>query len=281
MKLLSADTIRRCFIADPGYAIITADYNQVEIRIAAALAGEQSLIEAAKRGESLLKIAAARLFGENYTPDQYRYTKNVTYGWLYGGGAKTLSEQAGIPIGDSSKIIKEYQETFPALTRYKKRNQEAVLRSALSRQEYKIYRQLLSRMFNFRTDTADGRKARFQIQTEIKRLCARRVGFVHTPTGRRLVVDSSKPYAATNYIIQSFAADIMKAGFLRIMEDPELEPTVLLLVHDEVLGQAKRKDAERISERYAEIMSTEYNGVPLTASGKVYGKSWGHGYRTK
>jgi DNA polymerase-1 len=259
--------------------MISADYDQIELRLAAALSGEEALIEAAKRGESLHKIAAAQLFGEGYTPDQYRYTKNVNFGWLYGGGAKTLSEQAGIPIEDAANIIRQYQESFPALTRYKRRMSDMVLKSALSKEEYKAYRLLVSRLHNFRRDTAAGRKARAEISNAIDYMCYHRVGYVVTPTGRRLIVDARKPYAATNYIIQSFAADIMKQGLLDVMADPELEPTVLLPIHDELLGMAPKRKAERIARRYGEVMSTEYEGVPISATGKVYGRSWGHGYR--
>jgi DNA polymerase-1 len=279
VKLLSADTVRRCIVALPGHSILTADYDQIELRLAAALSGETVLIEAAKRGESLHKVAAARLFGPDYTPDQYRYTKNVNFGWLYGGGPKTLSDQAGIPYADAAKIIKEYQESFPALTRYKRKLQESVLRSALNPQEYKAYRGLLQRMWAFRSDTKDGRKARAQIGNEIEYMCYHKQGYVMTPTGRRVLVDARKPYTATNYVVQSFAADVFKEGLLRVMDDPELEPTVLLPIHDELLGMARRSKAEYIAKRYGEVMSTTFNDVPITASGKVYGKSWGHGYR--
>lgn len=279
MKLLSADVIRRCIVADPGYLIITADFDQIELRVAAGFAGETSLIEAAKRGESLHQIAAVKLFGETYTPDEYRYTKNVNFGWLYGGGAKTLSEQAGIPIGKAAEIIREYEKAFPALTAYKKAQQELVLRSALSPQEYRVYRSLRSRQYQYRGDTVEGRRASYAIRVEIDRLLYNRIGFTTTPFGRRLVVDAAKAYTAVNYKVQSASRDIMAQAMLNVMADPELEPTVLLPIHDELLGQAPRNKAEHIARRYGEIMSTEFMGVPITASGKVYGKSWGHGYR--
>src|SRR3982751_4053941 len=98
MKLLSAAAVRRCLIADDGMSMFSADFDQIEMRVAAAFAGETVMIEAAKRGESLHKTAALQLWGPGYTPDQYRYTKNVNFGWLFGGGAYTLSRQAGIPI---------------------------------------------------------------------------------------------------------------------------------------------------------------------------------------
>lgn len=279
MKLLSSDAVRRCFIADPGHAIFSADFDQIELRVAAGLAGEQTLIEAAKRGESLHKIAAIKLWGLHFTPDQYRYTKNVNFGWLFGGGAKTLSEQAGISFAQAREIIAQYEKEFPSLAAYKKRRTEAILQSALSTAEYRAYRSLRSRMFDYRADTREGASARRVISLEISRLCYRKIGYATTPFGRRLIVDAEKAYSATNYIVQSSARDIMAGALLRVMADPELEPTVLLPIHDELLGQAPRRQAERIAQRYGEVMSTTFEGVPITASGKVYGKSWGHGYR--
>lgn len=281
MKLLSSDTVRRCFAALPGHAIISADFDQIELRVAAGLAGETTLIEAAKQGQSLHKIAAVRLFGENYTGDQYRYTKNVNFGWLYGGGAKTLSDQAGIPFAEAKKIIDEYSKAFPALTAYKRREQEAVLRSALSSKDYRTYKALQARLWEHRQSTIEGRTARMVLHLEMERLLYRKVGYAVTPFGRRLAVDAYKAYAVVNYKVQSASRDIMAEALLRVMDDDELEPTVLLPIHDEILGMAPLRKAEYIAERYGEVMTTEFMGVPITASGKVYGKSWGHGYRNK
>ena len=281
MKLLSSDTIRRCFVADPGHAIITADFDQIELRVAAALAGEQSLIEAAKRGDSLHKIGAVKVFGPNYTPDQYRYMKNLNFGWLYGGGAKTLSEQTGVPIPECANLIRDYEAQFPALTAYKRREQELILRTALTSHEYAIFKSLRSRMYAFRNDTREGRSARLAIAGEIAYLCHRKIGYALTPFGRRIPVDANKAYTVVNYKVQSSAADILKQGLLNVMDDPELEPTVLLPVHDELLGQALSGEAEYIARRYGEVMTMEFLGVPITATGKVYGKSWGHGYRNQ
>lgn len=260
--------------------IISADFDQIELRVAAALAREQSLIDAARRGESLHKITAARLFGEDYTPDQYRYTKNVNFGWLYGGGAQTLSDQAGIPFEQAREIITEYTKIMPALTKYKRDQTRKVIESALNPQERQVYRQLLSRLFEFRGDTPEGRRARSAVQSEMDRLSRGKLGHVYTPSGRRLVVEASKAYKATNYIVQSYSRDVMAQALLDVMDDPELEPTVLLPIHDEILGEAPRAEAERYAQRYGEVMSREFEGVPLAASGKVYGKSWGHGYRS-
>lgn len=279
MKLLASETIRRCFIADPGMAIFSADFDQVELRVAAGYAQERSMIEAAKRGESLHKLAAAELFGIDYTPDQYKYAKNINFTWVFGGGAEKMARQYEITMAQAMDLMRRYESAFPALVAFKKREQEQILRTALTSREYQAYRMLRSRMFNFRNDTKEGRTQRAAIGWEIKRLCYRKHGYATTPFGRRLIVDAEKPYTVVNYKVQSTAADIMKGALLRVMADPELEPYALLPIHDEILGQAPRRLAERIAQRYGEVMSTTFEGVPITATGKVYGKSWGHGYR--
>lgn len=278
MKLLSAAAVRRCLIADDGMAMFSADFDQIEMRVAAGLAGETIMIEAAKRGESLHKTAAVQLWGTDYTPDQYRYTKNVNFGWLYGGGAYTLSRQAGIPLDVAAGIIKQYQEQFKALTAYKRREQEKILRNALSTHEYQVLRSLRSRMFETRDDTREGKAQRYHFKQQISRLCYGKIGWVRTPYGRHLPVDAEKAYSVVNYIVQSTSRDLMAEALLDVMAVPELEPTVLLIVHDELLGQAPINKAEYIAQRYGEVMSREFMGVPITASGKVYGRSWGHGY---
>lgn len=279
MGLLSSYTIRRCIIADPGHVILSADFDQIELRIAAALAREQSLMDAARRGESLHKIAAVALFGEGYTPDQYRTTKAGNFGWLYGIGANKMAVQTGIPITEAAAFLKNYNNRFRAMNAFKRTWQNKVLASALNRAELAAYRRLQNRYFELRGDTKEGRAARNAVKIEIDRLCYHKIGFVTTEFGRRLPVEASKAYKAVNYIVQSSARDVLAAAMLDVMDDAELEPTVLLPIHDELLGQAPRHIAEEIAKRYGAVMSRNFHGVPLTATGKVYGRSWGHGYR--
>jgi DNA polymerase-1 len=262
-------------------SILTADFDQIELRVIAALANEPAMIEAAKKGISLHLIAANKLFGEGHTPDQYKLSKNINFTWAFGGGAQKMSDMYSITIGQARELIAEYENQFPALREYKRREQNKILQSALTPSEYRALRELRSRMYHFRQDTVDGRRARVQISLEIKRLCFRKIGWTVNAFGRRLPVDAEKPYTVVNYNVQSTARDIMAHALLRVMADPELEPTVLLPIHDEILGQAPKRDAQRIAERYGEVMTTTFMGVPITASGKVYGKSWGHGYRTQ
>jgi DNA polymerase-1 len=261
--------------------MFTADFDQIELRIIAALANETAMIEAAKKGESLHKLAAVRLFGANYVPDQYKLAKNINFTYAFAGGAETMSQRYEITFAQAIALIRDYEIAFPALAKYKRRKTESILQSALSTAEYKTYKALRSRMFNFRRDTPEGREARAGIQMELKRLCYGKVGYIYTNFGRRIIVNAEKPYAAINYEVQTSAADVLKEAFLRVMDDEELNPTVLLPIHDELLGQALIEEAEYFASRYAEVMTTRFMGVPITASGKVYGKSWGHGYKKK
>lgn len=278
MKLLSSAAVRRIIAAPRGWAILSADFDQIELRIAAAMAGETALIEAAERGESLHKIAAVKLFGKDYTPDQYRYTKNVNFGWLFGGGAWTLSQQAGISLAAATEIRSQYEKEFPKLATFKRREQQRVLYEALSPDQYRYVRQLQGQMFALREDTKEGRRARKVLSERIENMLRGKTAVVTTDFGRRLIVDAIKAYSVVNYKIQSTARDIMGSALIDVMDDPELEPTVLLPIHDEFLGMARESMAEYIARRYGEVMTRRYRGTLISASGKVYGKSWGHGY---
>lgn len=279
MQLLSAAAVRRCFIADPGMSIFSVDYDQIELRVIAALANETSMIDAAKRGESLHLLTANRLFGIDHLPGQYKLAKNINFTYAFAGGADTMSKRYEITMKQAIELIRDYEEAFPSLSRYKRRMTESILQMALSPVEYRAYKTLRSRMFNFRSDTVEGRYQRKLIQNELRRLCYGKFGYVTTEFGRRIIVDAVKPYTAINFAVQPTARDIMGHGLLRVMKDEELNPTVLLPIHDELLGQGPKDKAQYLANRYSELMTTEFLGVPITASGKVYGRSWGHGYR--
>jgi DNA polymerase-1 len=278
VKLLSSDTIRRCLIADPGKVIISADFDQIELRVIAALAGEKVMIDAAHRGESLHKTTAAQMFGESYSPDEYRYSKNLNFGWAFGGGAKTLAEQTGLPMAKCAALIKEFENAFPALRAWKRREQQAIMDQVLNPLEMKRYRALRTQLYPLRADTRDGIQARKIIQAQIDALFRGKTAYCTNAFGRRMIVDASKAYTVINYKVQSTAAELMKHSLIDVMDIPRLEPTVLLVVHDELIGQAPVRSAEQIAKMYGAVMTREFMGVPITAAGKVYGRSWGDGY---
>lgn len=100
---------------------------------------------------------------------------------------------------------------------------------------------------------------------------------VITPSGRHLPLDRDRLYAATNYIVQSTARDLLAQGIVDVF-DAGLGDHLLLPVHDELIGQAPTPDAEEVIREIGLLMGSTFQGVPIVSDPEVYGPSWGHGY---
>lgn len=114
----SGRMIRDCIIADPGHLLISADYDQVEMRLLAAMADEPQMKQAIAEGVDLHDMTATILFGTGFTPKQRKSAKNTGFGKVYGGGAKTLAKQTGISLGQAKDVIVAYDEAFPGVKEY-------------------------------------------------------------------------------------------------------------------------------------------------------------------
>ncbi|MBP2323315.1 DNA polymerase-1 [Kibdelosporangium banguiense] len=102
-------------------------------------------------------------------------------------------------------------------------------------------------------------------------------GAVVTPIGRRLPLDRERAYAATNYMVQSTARDIL-AKALCAIDDASMSEYILLPVHDELVAQAPAADAEEVIREIGRLMERDFMGIPITSDPEVYGRSWGAGY---
>lgn len=100
---------------------------------------------------------------------------------------------------------------------------------------------------------------------------------VVTPSGRILPLDRDRLYAATNYVVQSTARDLL-AQALVDLEEAGLGEFLLLPVHDEVIFQAPVAEAEDVAQAIARTMESDFFGVRIEADPEVYGPTWGHGY---
>lgn len=109
---------------------------------------------------------------------------------------------------------------------------------------------------------------------------ARRNGYITTITGRRLLVDKRRPYAALNYAVQSASRDVTGRAIIRLMK-AGYGPYCLLPVHDEVIFQFPEEHALKATTKAAEIMKETMSGVLIDTDVSVYGKSWGCGYMAK
>lgn len=100
---------------------------------------------------------------------------------------------------------------------------------------------------------------------------------VVTVSGRHLPLDRDRLYAATNYVVQSTARDLLAQAIVDIF-DAGLGDHLLLPVHDELVAQAPREDADEVIREIGRLMESDFMGVPIAAEPEVYGPSWGHGY---
>lgn len=123
-QLPSSDwRVRRALTADPGNLIISSDYDQIEMRVLAALAGEEKMIQAIRDGVDLHDLTASLVFGEDFTKQDRKLGKGVGFGKVYGGGAVTLSRQTGAPIEQVKRAIAGYDKAFPGIKKYQRRLQ--------------------------------------------------------------------------------------------------------------------------------------------------------------
>lgn len=100
---------------------------------------------------------------------------------------------------------------------------------------------------------------------------------VVTPFGRHLPLDRDRAYACVNYAVQSTARDLIAKALLDI-EKAGLGDHVLLPVHDEIIAQAPKEDAEEVIREIGRLMESTFMGVRIESDPEVYGPSWGHGY---
>lgn len=113
-------TIRRCFIADPGESIVSVDYQAQELRVLAALSGDITMIRAFKEGLDLHLLTAQAAWGNQITKEsvERKYAKVVNFGRVYGGGAKTVSEQTGLTFMQAKRVVEAFDARYPGVKTY-------------------------------------------------------------------------------------------------------------------------------------------------------------------
>jgi DNA polymerase-1 len=238
--------IRRAFIADPSYLLLTADYSQIELRILARITGEKRLVEAFQRGEDIHTITAASLFHvpvSQVLPEQRRLAKTVVYAILYGQSAFGLAQVTGMSNAEASEFIKRYHETFPEVRRYV----DATLNQAY-KQGY--------------VNTLFGRK---RFLPDLRTLSG--------PERQALERE------AINMPIQGTNADVIKIAMIRIhhaLQERGLKARMILQVHDELVFEVPVEELEATRHLVRTIMEdipeiTEK--VPLKVETKV-GRNW-------
>lgn len=110
--------VRRAILADPGHVMMSADYDQVEFRVLAALADVKGMKTAIAEGIDLHDFTAELIWGPDFTKFQRSLGKGVGFGKVFGGGAPTLSRQTGAPIEQVREAIAKYDSVYPEIKKF-------------------------------------------------------------------------------------------------------------------------------------------------------------------
>ena len=236
--------IRRAFVAEPGWKLVSADYSQIELRLLAHVSEDPGLLEAFRAREDVHVRTAAEVFGVTpgeVTADQRRVAKMVNFGIAYGLSPHGLSTRLDIPHEEAASIIDRYFARYVGIRRYLEETVERARRTGS-------------------VETLFGRR--------------RLMDDLHS--SNRMTAQAAER-AAINMPIQGTAADLIKMAMLRIdhqLRETSLRTRMLLQVHDELLFEAPEEELERAVALAREAMTgVAQLRVPLEVEGGV-GASW-------
>ncbi|HBK84138.1 MAG TPA: DNA polymerase I, partial [Flavobacterium sp.] len=237
--------IRKAFIArNEDYTLLSADYSQIELRIIAALSGEENMIKAFQNNEDIHKSTAAKVFNvplEEVTKEQRSNAKTVNFGIIYGVSAFGLSNQTSLSRKESADLIEAYYATYPKLKSY------------------------MSNQIDFARENG-------YVQTVLGR---RR--YLKDINSANMMVKSGAERNAVNAPIQGSAADIIKIAMINIhnrLVAEQWKSKMLLQVHDELVFDVHNSELEKIKPMIKHEMEHAFKmEVPLEVEIGV-GKNW-------
>jgi DNA polymerase-1 len=235
--------IREGFIAEPGNVIISADYSQFELRIAAAMSDDKLMITAFNEDRDIHTETAALIQGipaDQVTKEMRYAAKAVNFGILYGQGVHGLSEGTGISYAEAKTFIDKYFEVRPAL-----RGMIDKFKDQAKNRGY------VETLLGRRRPTPDAQSSNFMVREGALR-------------------------AAMNMPIQGSAADLTKMAMTAI--EPKLPKGAfqIMQIHDSIMVECKESDAEAIGKMMKETMEAIFPelGVNLKVDVSI-GKNWG------
>lgn len=226
------------------YVIIDADYSQIELRLLAHIANDETMRQAFLDGDDIHSITASTVFGvdiENVTPELRKRAKAVNFGIVYGIGEYSLSEDLGISAAEAKQYIKSYLESFPKISAYldgikQKAREDGYVVTEFGRRRY------------------------------IPELSASNKNVQHF--GERVAMNSP---------IQGTAADVIKIAMINVASELKksgIDAKLILQVHDELLIEAHRSCADKAMKILVDCMQNAVKfSVPLDAAASM-GENW-------
>ena len=244
MRTERGKEFRRFFRAKDGCVLVDADYSQIELRVLAHMAGDQTMRKAFTDNIDIHTVTASEVFGvpiDQVTPLMRSRAKAVNFGIVYGIGAFSLSKDIGVTVREAQKYIDKYLARFSAIDSYmnttiQQAKEDGYVQTMLGRRRY--LPELSASNFNTRS------------------------------FGERV---------ARNAPIQGTAADIIKIAMVRVDERLKregLEARLILQVHDELIVEAPAFESMQVAMLLQEEMENALSlTVPLTAEASM-GETW-------
>ena len=216
--------IRRAFIAAKGHKLVSVDYSQIEMRLAAHVADVGPLKEAFRQSADIHAITASQVFGvpvEGMDPQIRRRAKAINFGIIYGISPFGLANQLGIPQSEAARYIEAYFKRYPGIRDYMEQTKK------------------FAREHGY-VDTLFGRRC-----------------FIPGINDKNPARRSFAERAAINAPLQGAAADIIKRAMVRIPEAlaaHNLSARMLLQVHDELLFEVEDSEVEKTAKLMRQVM---------------------------
>lgn len=236
--------IRKMFVASPGRVLVDADYSQIELRLLAHIANDETMIAAFRSGEDIHAVTASQVFGvplAEVTPLQRSHAKAVNFGIVYGISAFSLAQDIGVFQSEAKAYMDSYFAKYHGVRAYMTRVVEQAKADGY-----------VTTLFGRRRDLPELKSSNFNLRS----------------FGERV---------ALNMPIQGTAADIIKAAMVRVdarMRAEHLQARLLLQVHDELIVECPAEEAETVKAILVDEMEhvVDYC-VPLLVDAKI-GASW-------
>lgn len=236
--------IRTAFVAPEGKVLISVDYSQVELRLAAAMAGIPALQEAFEKGEDIHARTASEMFDTplaDMTPELRRSAKAINFGIIYGISGYGLARQLDISPAEAQSYIKKYYHRFPELATYMETTKQEA--------RDKGY-----------VETLWGRKC-----------------YIRGINDKNHAIRSGAERQAINAPLQGTAADIMKKAMINIqreIDNGNIDAKMLIQVHDELIFEADEGKADHVASQVKELMeAVAPKGITLIAESGI-AKNW-------
>tara|TARA_Y100000758_G_scaffold85453_1_gene58013 strand:+ start:1013 stop:3775 length:2763 start_codon:yes stop_codon:yes gene_type:complete len=251
IKTEDGKLIRRAFISEPGYTLISADYNQIEMRVLADLADVKELKKAFKNNEDIHSLTASQVFNlslKKVNSESRRKAKAINFGIIYGISQYGLAKQISVSNQEAADFLNSYFTKFPEIKEY------------------------MNSTISFCRKTG-------YVNNIFGRRC-----YMPRINDKNFNVRNFQERASINAPIQSSAAEIMRLAMIRldkkIKDTPSSKFKMLLQIHDELIFEVSKKEVKKfipiVNSEMSSVISSELHSfsIPLTVDIND-GDNWG------